>query len=68
MDQINIYKVFQDHGKAQYYPMSRQVSNAPNVYQKIRVHLIFAVKHDGRHKARLVAVLHLRVDAFNQIP
>ena len=52
MDQINEYKVFQDHGKAQIDPKSRKVSNAPDGYQKIRVHLIFAVKHDGRHKAR----------------
>ena len=34
MDQINEYKVFQDHGKAQYDPKSRKVSNAPNGYQK----------------------------------
>jgi hypothetical protein len=27
--------------------------------KKIRVHLIYAVKHDGRHKARLVAGGHL---------
>ena len=59
MDQINEYEVFQDHGKAQYDPKSRKVSNAPNGYQNIRVHLIFAVKHDGRHKARLVAGGHL---------
>ena len=49
MDQINEYKVFQDHGKAQINPKSRKVSNAPDGYQKISVHLIFAVKHDGRH-------------------
>jgi len=24
-------------------------------YKKIRVHIVYAVKHDGRHKARLVA-------------
>ena len=59
MDQINEYKVFQDHGKAQYDPKLRQVSNAPNGYKKIRVHVIFAVKHDGRHKARLGAGGHL---------
>ena len=47
MDQINEYRVFQDHGKAQYDPKSRQVSNIPIRYQKIRVHLIFAVKHDA---------------------
>jgi len=31
----------------------------PPKYKKIRVHLIFDVKHDGRHKARLVADGHL---------
>ena len=34
MDQINEYKVFQDHGKAQFDPKWRKVSNAPNGYQK----------------------------------
>ena len=67
MDQINEYKVFQDHGKAQYDPKSRKVSNAPNGYQKIRVHLIFAVKHDGRHKARFVAEGHLTPDPIESI-
>ena len=67
MDQINEYKVFQDHGKAQYDPKARKVSNAPNGYQKIRVHLIFAVKHDGRHKARLVAGGHLTPDPIESI-
>ena len=28
-------------------------------YKKIRVHFVFDVKHDGRHKARLVADGHL---------
>ena len=67
MDQINEYKVFQDHGKAQNDPKSRKVSNAPDGYQKIRVHLIFAVKHDGRHKARLVAGGHLTPDPIESI-
>ena len=67
MDQINEYKVFQDHGKAQYDPKSSKISNAPNGYQKIRVHLIFAVKHDGRHKARLVARGHLTPDPIESI-
>ena len=62
MDQINEYKVFQDHGKAQIDPKSRKVSNAPDGYQKIRVHLIFAVKHGGRYKARLVTGGHLTPD------
>ena len=64
---INEYKVFQDHGKAQFDPKSRKVSNAPNGYQKIRVHLIFAVKHDGRHNARLVAGGHLTPDPIESI-
>ena len=67
MDQINEYKVFQDHGKAQYDPKSRKVSNAPNGYQKIRVYLIFAVKHNCRHKARLVAGGHLTPDPIESI-
>jgi Reverse transcriptase (RNA-dependent DNA polymerase) len=32
---------------------------APIGYKKIRVHLIFDVKHDGRHKARMAADGHL---------
>ena len=62
MDQINEYKVFQGQEKAKISPKSRKVSNGPDGYQKIRVHLIFAVKHDGRHKARLVAGGHLTPD------
>ena len=67
MDQINEYKVFQDHGKAKYDPKSRKVSNAPIGYQKIRIQSIFAVKHDGRHKARLVAGGHLTPDPIESI-
>ena len=29
--------------------------NSPKHYHRIKVHLVFAVKLDGRHKARLVA-------------
>ena len=67
MDPINEYKVFEDHRKSQIDPKSRKVSNASNGYQKIRVHLIFAVKHDGRHKARLVAGGHLTPDLIESI-
>ena len=31
------------------------IINAHPTHQKIRVNFIFEVKHDGRHKARLVA-------------
>ena len=34
-------------------------SSVPSGYTKIRVHFVYAVKHDGRHKARLVAGGHL---------
>ena len=50
LDQIDSYQAFQDLGKD---------APAPTGYKKIRVHLVFDVKHDGRHKARLVADGHL---------
>ena len=40
----------------------RKVINSPPGFWKIRVHLIFALKYDGRHKARLVAGQHLPSD------
>ena len=49
LDSIHSYEVFQKHEKAQ-YDKQKKVINAPPGYQKIRVHLIFAVKYDGRHK------------------
>ena len=50
MAQLNEYETFKDLGKG---------SPGPVGYQKIRVHFVYAVKHDGRHKARLVAGGHL---------
>ncbi len=51
-DQLAEYQTFRDMG-----PSS---SNAPPAgYKKIRVHLVFDVKHDGRHKVRCVADGHL---------
>ena len=41
-NQINEYQVFKDHGKAKYYPKSKQIINAPQGYQKIKVHLVAA--------------------------
>ena len=49
--QLDDYDVFEDKGLGP--------SNLPKEYQRIRVHFVFAVKHDGRHKARLVAGGHL---------
>ena len=50
MGQIHEYEALLDKGKG-YTP-------GPG-YKKIRCHLVYAVKHDGRHKARLVAGGHL---------
>ena len=50
MAQITEYETFKDYGYQ---------GRAPEGYKKIRVHLVFDVKHDGRHKARLVADGHL---------
>jgi hypothetical protein len=50
MAQLDDYDTFKDYGHS---------GRPPNEYKKIRVHLIFAVKHDGRHKSRLVADGHL---------
>ena len=50
MSAINEYNTLRDIGKG---------TTTPNGYKNIRVHLIYAVKHDGRHKARLVADGHL---------
>ena len=57
LDQIDDYQTFTDKGKAIF--RGRDITNAPNGHKKIRVHLVFDVKHDGRHKARLVADGHL---------
>ncbi len=50
--QIQEYETFKDLGH-------KSVGRPPQGYKKIRVHLVFDVKHDGRHKARLVADGHL---------
>ena len=50
MAQLDEYDTFKDYGRS---------GRPPNEYKKIRVHMIFAVKHDGRHKSRLVADGHL---------
>ena len=47
---MNDYDTFTDKGK-DWRP-------GPE-YKQITVHLVYAVKHDGRHKARLVAGGHL---------
>ncbi|KAL7562900.1 hypothetical protein ACA910_000273 [Epithemia clementina (nom. ined.)] len=66
MAQIKEYNVFKDGGKAT-FDNHKKVTNAPTNHRKIRVHLVFAVKHDGRHKARLVAGGHLTPEPVESI-
>ena len=54
MKSLHEYNTFRDHGLK-----DKPGTKPPEGYKKIRVHLVFAVKHDGRHKARLVADGHL---------
>ena len=44
------YNIFKDNGYQ---------APVPEGYRNIHVHLVFDVKHDGRHRARLVADGHL---------
>ena len=48
------YKVFKKWDKA-ILDKHNKVKNPPKGYHRMKVHLVFAVKFDGRHKARLVA-------------
>ena len=57
LQQIDEYNTFEDKGKAIY--KGNDILNVPTGYKKIRVHIIYDVKHDRRHKARLVADGHL---------
>jgi hypothetical protein len=52
MEQLAEYDTFTDHGMF-------DKSKPPDGYKRIRTHLVFAIKHDGRHKSRLVAGGHL---------
>ena len=45
----------------------KKVMNPPKGYHMIKVHLVFAVKFDGRHKARLVADGHLTPEPIETI-
>lgn len=45
----------------------RRNPKIPDKYTKIRVHLIYAVKHDGQHKARLVADGNLTTTSLDNL-
>ena len=67
LTQIHEYKVFRDTGKAKFHN-GKVVT--PDGFQKIRVHFVYAVKHDGRFKARLVAEFRqpLQVQSHLEMP
>ena len=67
LDQINEYQVFIDYGIDKYDPKSKRITTAPQGHQKIKVHLVFACKHDEHHKARLEAGGHLSPDPIDSI-
>ena len=64
LTQIHEYKVFKGTGKAQFH---NGKAVTPDGFQKIRVHFVYVVKHDGRFKARLVADGHLTKEPVESI-
>ena len=52
------YETFRDEGRG---------APIPKGYKQITVHLVFDVKHDGRHKARLVTGGHLTDDPIERV-
>ena len=59
-------KVFKKWDKA-ILDKHKKVMNSPKGYHRIKVHLVFAVKFDGRHKARLVADSHLTPEPIEKL-
>ncbi len=58
MDQLHEYDTFHDKG----------IGTTPGEeFKKIRVHLVYACKHDGRHKARLCANGNLTEIPINSV-
>ena len=57
---LDEYRVFIDKGLF-------HINKVPQGYQLIKVHLVFAVKHDDRHKAQMVADGHLTKVPLNSV-
>ena len=66
MESMLEYKVFKKCDKL-ILDKHMKVTNPLISYHRIKVHLVFAVKIDGRHKARLVADGHLTPDPIENI-
>ena len=58
IQQLMDYQFAQDRGSADSKPLD---------HQKIRCRMVYAVKHDGRHKARFVAGGHLTQPPDNSV-
>ena len=66
MESMLEYKVIKQCDKA-ILDKHKKVMNPPKVYHRIEVHLVFAVKFDGRHKVRLVGGGHLTPEPIENI-
>ena len=66
MESMLEYKVLKKWDKA-ILDRHKKVTNPPKGYHMIKVHLVFAVKFYGRHKARLVADGHLAREPIENI-
>ena len=66
MESMLEYKVFKRWDKV-IIDKHTNVMNPHKGYHRIKVHLVFAVKFDGRHKARLVADGHLTPELIENI-
>ena len=66
MESMLDYKVFKKWDKA-ILDKHKKVKNPPRGYHRIKVHPVFAVKFDGRPKARLVADGHLTPEPIQNI-
>jgi len=60
MQQLDDYDTFIDLGEADLVPI-------PEGFSRITVHLVFAVKHDGRHKSRMCANGNLTPVPLNSV-
>ena len=66
MESMKEYTVFKKWDKA-ILDKHKKVMNSPKDYHRIKVHLVFTVKFDGRHKDRLVADGHLTPEPIENI-
>ena len=66
MESMLEYKVFKKWDKA-ILDQHKKVTNPAKGYHRIKVHLVFAVNFDGRHKARSVADGHLTPEPIENI-